>query len=436
MEKSKHEYTSNIIPYEELGNFINPIEFILSINICQLLNNPKNNLILNRNNKMGDLINFLKPKLSSLLPYFGDPNVIITYTPHDYGYDFRVNPIELINDVLYKVNGFLRYKAIDYIPFFNLDSQNGMNDFKKYVKDHLVYKYDLGNSSFINDIFKTVKTNLDSICNLYYLDINSSLKDSFSANDMLFYLAYCSLDTYSKILYKYNVVDERYMVFPYEYYQFISGNRIPDYPHKLCFNDGYKWHDDFRVMYENLVGKNFVLDDSKYRLKTYDNYFVSGIILPPGNVDKTFQNIAEYARSNMGADYKKWQKLFEMKFNFYANSGFINIVECLNGFRGYVGFVYRNDYSLFDKFYNLGGKKNILTHHEAAYALPADRLELICHDKQTVITSSKSDSRIRRVIHNDFFDTNARKIINGANVSTMSFEEGAAKNGIVRKRTI
>jgi hypothetical protein len=139
-------------------------------------------------------------------------------------------------------------------------------------------------------------------------------------------------------------------------------------------------------------------------------------------------NIA-FVRSNPNVDYDKYIKLFDVKMNYYMHSPYIKHIQGKYGLNGYIGFSYKNDYLLFDKFYNSEtidpSKRTILTHGEAIYGLPADRLSVIKGTKQDIVEAKKVDDRIRKVNHtpNYSFINKLDGIIYGPNLSLKSFDQ-------------
>ena len=423
VEKSNHKYYGKKIPYEELTNFIEPIEVYIPISLSSLSNftGYDDDALI----KLKKCVTCRYSKLYSNFPflksYFNKMDGIslkslrsITYTPHLTGYDFRFHPVEITNSIFHAL-------GYDYtIPFINLDDKLGMN----YLKD---YTY-----SYCNNILKKeadplkrtivfeLKDNYDKICEEYNEPAN--IKDYIIPKDTLFFLAYRSLDLFEK------TDDYKYLFFAKEYYEHVSKMETSEYPHMIYRQQtGTRvWFDNFRKEYEEHVPKCLDISPNRVLLKN-SGVLIAYEILKPGEVEKVITDTVRRSRASSNVDYKKYQKLFEEKMNFYLNSPRIRTIMGLYGLRGYMGFLYNNEYLVFDKFYNGDTedktKKTILTHGEAIYTLPSDKFELLTKStKQEIIEEKKRDLRIRKFNHNNTFVPRVQKLIDGPNVSTSTFD--------------
>ncbi len=418
MAKSNHIYRTFDIPYEELNNFINPISINIDIPYMDILQ------ISNKKEEMSKKISSYYQSILSHMPNIKSTINSrslskITYTAHTFGYDFRINPITFINDVLEAIN--LNYS----IPRINLDSTQG----KEYFKDYL--------RSYVNDvkriepdklpILEELQNNIDYLLNTVYdVSLDPYIGDNIIPKDALFYLAYTSLVLYEK------TEDKKYTIIPYEYFKYVSHMNTSYYPHWLYIPDRYQKeaYTDFRYEYKEKLGEDYYIDDTPYLLNDSEIY-LAWDILKPGMVDRIVTDMYHRGRAGSNVDYAKYQRLFEMKMNYYNNSGYNRNIIGKYGLLGYMGFTYPNEYLVFDKFHNSEtidpSKKTILTHGEAIYSLPSDRFSIIGYDKQSVLEERKIDDRIKKINHNETVIKRLDPVVHGPNVSTSTFAEESEK---------
>lgn len=421
MEKSRHYYRNSMIEFSELHNFIEPVRANICIPYASVINNMIDKSDYSTEAYIADVFNELIneniPTLRRKMMSMTKRQIAcVTYNTHIDGYDFRFNPIDIVNRIF-------KYLELDYsIPFINLDNTFGMEYFKDYVRS---YMNDIRRTCSVSEkvaIIEEVNANIDKICDVYYnTKINGYMERNCIPKDALFYLAYSSLGYFEE------TGDINYLVFAKEYYDHVSHMRTSQYPHRISM-DGYSrvWFEDYRFKYESILDKPEI-DIEKLKL-TDDEVLLAWDILKPGMVEREIRDAVAKTRASSNVDYEKYQKLFEMKMNYYLSSPYYKFIQGKYGLNGYVGFSYRNDYLLFDKFHNSEtidpSRKTVLTHPEAIFALPADRFGLIS-GKQVIIDAKKEDSRIKKINHtsNGSFINKLDGIVKGPNVSTMSFDE-------------
>jgi hypothetical protein len=422
MAKSSHDYYYGI-PYNELKNFIEPVGANVNISMNEMRRLVKDPERLNR------LVNNIYDEIIKHLPSLGDVfsaseyaklNKIktITYTAHTSGYDFRINPIDLVNNIM-------KHYGLEYrLPFFNMDSEYAKNCLKDYL---LAIAKDLERKgedlSFAAMVVDQMLDSFDFICGLYDIDLDKYLRNNIKPKDMLFYLAYKHLDLFEK------TNDWTYLAYPYEYYYHVSKMDTSQWPCHIIL-DGRKdslWYTDFREEYNKVVGAKY-MPTADYLLTDHD-VLVAWDIMQPGMVERELKDIAELSRAASNVDYDKYQKLFEAKLAYYLTSPYVKYIKGKYGLSGYVGFSYPNEYIIFDKFHNSDtldqNKKTILTHGEAIFAVPSDRFSVVRGTKQDVIEAKKTDERIKKINHtnNLSFLKRLDDVIKGPNVSTALFED-------------
>jgi hypothetical protein len=423
MHKSTHNYTiSSGIKNEELTNFINPINMTLFVPKCELYN------VFHTTIETDAYFKRYFKEIFDLIPNYPDDMIIkfingrtgITYTPHTSGYDFRFHPIDFFNELFQSMR-------LDYeIPFINLDNGYGMNYLKDYVRAYINdFKRDKSKENLSNyetkvKVMEDIDKNLDQICHMYYTSLDNMIDHNVVAKDMLLYLAFTSLNKYEQ------TKDEKYLVFPYEYYTYVSHMRTSPFPHMVQMGNQRLWFNEFRTKYSSLYDPSIRVDDNKHILNDHE-LLLAWDILKPGMLERQIRDTHEYARSAPNVDYDKYLALFEKKMQYYMNSPYINYIQGKYGLNGYIGFSYKNEYLVFDKFHNSETidptKKTILTHGEAIYALPSDRFDVVKGDKQRVIDARKADPRIIKINHTPSFTDRLDDVIQGPNVSYTTFDK-------------
>ena len=415
--KSKHLFPNGIIPYEELTNFVEPISVTLPVPLEDLrsIGGTKGNDFYNRYREMLNRIFNHMPLLDKKLSNNKDNINIISYTPHEDGYDFRINPINFINSILKEL------KYDEEIPFFNLD--NDKDAFKGYTKS-VIKKLKDKKSGEDKELLDELYNNVDYISSLYNAKVNTDIINNnfILAKDALLYLAYTSLLKYRE------TGKGEYARIPYEYYHYISHMETSMFPHKVDIGKNRRiWFDTFRRIYEYSLGKEYILEFNKYALSNH-TYACGWEILKSGDNEEVFREAREAIhRGNRGLNDERNRKMYMMKTDFYQSSPYKCMIKGVYGLRGYIGFVYPNDYLVYDKFYNNDDAKvkTILSHPEAIYSVPSDKIIVTSYDKQTLKEVMKEDFRIVKNNHtmNGSFIEKIDKIIKGPNLSTKSFEE-------------
>ena len=432
MEKSKHIYNNFKIPYEELTNFIEPIEMTLPIYLGSLgsLVDPHTDNITKIREYVGDRYNDLYSKFPFFKSSFSRMRErrlkalrSISYTPHQEGYDFRFHPIDITNGIFHSL-------GYDYkIPFINLDDRVGM----KYLKDYAYSYYEDILRKELDPLKRTIVSELedkyDKICDEYQEPAN--IKPYILPKNALFFMAYSSLDQYER------TKDIRYLLLAKEYYDHVSRMNTSDYPHKILRQrTGSKvWFDDFRSEFEKEVPEDTDFSTGKIKLRK-NGILLAFEILKPGEKEKIINDTVKRSRAASNVDYEKYQKLFEQKLNFYLKKPNIATIMGKYGLSGYMGMIYDNEYLVFDKLFNTDyeniKRRTILTHGEAIYALPSDRFSILeGSTKQDIIEAKKEDERIKKLNHTETFIPRVEKIIDGPNVSTSTFEKEMEKTKVL-----
>ena len=423
--KSKHEFVNKIIPYSELKNFIEPITVTIPIPVADLeyIGGRKKEEFHAKYKKI--LCSILK-SMPNITNKIGDRKIeeiaLLSYTPHENGYDFRINPIDMINSIM------LLLGVREKIPFFNLDDEKSRLVFKEYTK-RTVDRLKETNINLSAE-FDELSSNIDYIDSLYSLSIEADIrKNNFIlAKDALLYLAYSSLISYSATQKK------EYIRIPYEYYHYIGHMNTSAFPHKIRVgNSAFVWFDNFMKYYETSVGKHYIPVFNEFSLENKE-CLCGWEILKSGGREETFEEASKIvSRLNTGKNDERNMKLFMMKTNFYQSSPYKVMIKGRFGLNGYIGFVYDNDYIVYDKLYNNedvpNEKKTILSHPEAIYSIPSDRLIITTYNKQQIKDIKEQDPRIVKTNHtiSGTFLRRIDDIIKGPNLSTKTFDEAVVE---------
>ena len=425
MEKSNHKYYNGQIPYYEITHFIEPISALITIPYYEVDNITDS---LESTEKVRNYMEIIYNEYYAKLPLLnrmikGDKfrNKLyksLTYTPHLTGYDFRLHPIQIMNTL------FCDFKYDYRIPFINIDSKLGMKYLKDYILSFCIEALRKETDQYKVGILHEIKSNIDHVCEIYNVPID--IKKYILPKDALFYLAYRSLDTFEV------TKDPRYLIFAAEYYDHVSHMKTSQYPHMISLH-GYSkrvWFDDFRAEYREQTPECLDVTPNKYLLTDQD-VFLAWDILKPGEAEKTIRETMQKARAHSNVDYEKYQKLFEEKMNFYLRSPYVKHIAGKYGLSGYMGFAYKNEYLVFDKFHNSDTlnptRRTILTHGEAIYALPSDKFSILSDTKQRIIKEKETDERIKKLNHTETFIPRVEQIIYGPNVSTSTLEKEIEK---------
>ena len=420
--KSKHIYIGCKIPYEEVKNFIEPVEMTIPIPLIDFESIKGSNcqeFIKNFENLYKNLMQKM-PVINSKMELYDLYRIgCISYTPHEEGYDFRFNPIDIYN------NFFKYLGSNEKISFINLDKEDSMRFLKDEIKKTIEKLKKSIDNEYKLQALNELDSNKDYICKAYYFDLEDYLiKNNYILpKDVLFYLSYASLKLYEE------TKEGVYKIMPYEYYKEVSHMKTSDFPHMIRF-DGQKklWFNNFREDYERIITTKYFPMFNIYSLKS-KQILCAWEILKPGCDDKEIKDFVEKVHNNSGKLNEIFRKLFEMKVNYFTNSGYKAMIKGCYGLDGYVGFAYDNDYITYDKFYNServpDERKTILSHPEAIYSIPSDSIRLTILDKQLLKDIMAKDHRIIKTNHtlSGSFMKKLDAIKNGPNVSTISFEK-------------
>ena len=416
-QKSEHIYYDKYIPFEELNNFVEPLKMNINIPMDEF-----HSFIQNRIWEI-ELEQYLKKiyrDLLSTMPEIRrvvdvDKIVSMTYNTHTSGYDFRINPIDVINNILKELE-------INYsVEFIDLDGPFGI----EYLKERFKEASKRLKKTYVDKEkeIDCIKDNLNNICNLYNIKLDDKLEKMCIPKTLLYYLAYKALKMYIE------TDNETYLIYAREYYYNVSHMKTSQYPHTIKIKNLNLWYESFIKEYEQVKENagTFILKEHQLS----EGIQCAGVeILRPGKIDREFRDVLARAKANPTIDdHEKWEELFRMKINYYMSSGYKKCISGIYGLTGYTGFSYRNDYIIFDKFYNDDktnlGIKNLLTHEEAIYTFPADRFVLVKETKQTINKEKQKDHRIVKINHtiNGSFRSKLGDIIYGRNLSNKTTDE-------------
>ncbi len=427
--QGNHVFPNGIVTQQELRTFINPIKMTLSIpyrDIPEISGKKSDECIRELHHLFKDIFEKLIPTMNQHQIH----NVsCISYTPHSNGkslfgdkytgFDFRIHPVDLTNRILKEIG------INDQIPFINLDDPNAKEAYMNHL-DRILRKNKTSIlDSNLLDIANELQANKEHIYDLYEYPIEKLLYggNMLLPKDALFYLACESLLKYKE------TNDRVYKILPYEYYKYVGPMEGILYPHSINIRGQRMWFDDFNIEYEQTIGKLYI---PLFNEKALDEkeIIVGWEIFKKGAKDEETEEQIKRVISSRSAssNLEKYRKLYEMKVNFFRQSSYKAMIKGKFGLQGYVGFVYPNDYLIYDKFYNSDHvpdeKKTILSHPEAIYSLPSDLIELTAVDKQTLKKLKEEDERILKNNHtmNGSFINRLDNITRIPNVSTESFE--------------
>lgn len=428
MDKDIH-ISDREINLDGMKNFIEPIKLNTNIPFCDI-----KNIIRRESDSYNFILNVyaeLLEKMPTLRKYVMDNHfseiACITYNPHLDGYDFRFNPIEILNNIF----KFIRTDLS--IPFIDLDKPDGIKYLKEFVISCINQTKLFDSNEERIKILDEIKSNINSICDVYRINLTKKIKAEVVPKDVVFYVAFKNLVMYAR------TKDEKYLVYPKEYYEKILDMQDTFYPHKIFFDGTPKkyWFTDFSNIYEQVVNLDESIDIEPYLLSDGD-ILVAWQIIPAGKLVLNNDFVGRYMGTNHHSSDAKDEALFNLKLGFYRNSPYTNTLIGLYGLSGYVGFSYPNEYLICDKFYGKTNSDKLkYAKDEAIYAAPADRFDVLKKDKKQIAVEKALDPRIKKFNHTttgSFIDK-LEGVVNGPRVSEKTFDEViSSENKILIKK--
>lgn len=425
---SSREY----ITYEELTNFIEPLKITIDIPLykgCKIVNG---NCLEQLHDIKIEVLNNLLPSLASNLKEELANSWHITYIPHKESYSLGLSPKSLVETILKKL-----YIIDNKLPFYDLDEERDITFFKnavlyrfKEINDSLTNnpsKYvDLKDKKmrkvYYNQAFKPIyddlKSNIDKLLEVKDINLQPLLDKTMVYKNCLFYITLASMKELERTSLP------KYSVLPKTYYEKVISPDALQWP-RFLFIDGktYNVHDfvdEYLELYKNKPNLFNELATDKLGVNIYKGSFE---ILPAGKINRnTVQSINKEASKTKNT---KYEKLYQTKIDYYFHTNIKHLLVGTYGLKGYYGFAYHNDTVVADKLFNNPLTNTILTHNEAIYTLPSDRLEVIALDKQTIKDERARDNRILKINHDPKYNwiNKINDIIERESNSICTFEE-------------
>ena len=399
-------------------------------------------------NNYYDAVNTIKKfNMAILDDFYGDrfPNIkkalSDTITPslvYDEGWRLEITTDNIINSILYSFGSSYRVKR------FNDDNSESKK--KRVIREfgdikNRMYTFDINrlNDSLSYEITGSFKdkgrdfSNLrEEICgfitNTKYLiadddfdyiydnNIGDVLDDYYEPKNLLYTLAVSSLLKLAK--YK----DKDYNLLPNTYYERISKVGSSPFAKTTVINKRkYFGYDVFNKMYNEIKNNTDLLDRSV--IDNIDILFDKFIFIKDGEgYDK--QKVTCRGRNKFQLKEENLKELRDKK-RFFADTNYKHRMIGVDSLDGYMGFVYDNNYIIFERFYR-DKNRSKPAHGEAIYVMPADKLLLSLSNKQEIMEYIKSnpDSGVFRIIHKgDNYKDKVNSVINSQDISTESFDD-------------
>ncbi len=400
------------LTYEELTNFIEPLKITIDIPLykgCKIVNDDC----------LKELFKIKLEVINNILPNISDTqkrdiayNWNITYIPHKDGYTIGLSPISLINTIYKKLS------LNNTVSFYNLDEDSDKEIFKNAILNYLNKVSTTYNKNYLlKPVLEDLKNNMDKLFAIKDIDLKPLLDKTMSYKNCLFYLVLSSMKELEK------TAKTKYSILPKKYYEEVV---IPDslqWPRYLYIDKKIYSLQDFVDEYQFLLNNSPNLFNTSAIDKLGVNIYRGSFeLLPSGNITR---NTIQKIQKESNIDYDKYKKLYENKINYYFHTNFKSILMGTYGLKGYYGFAYNNDTIVADKLFNSPLTKSILTHDEAIYTLPSDRLEVIALDKQSIKVEKSKDIRINKYNHDPKYNwiNKINKIIESNSNSLCTFEE-------------
>ena len=420
------------ITYEELTNFIEPLKLTIDIPLykgCKIVNNE---CLEKLHNIKLEILNNLLPSLAPSLKEELANSWHITYIPHKESYSLGLSPKSLIETILKKL-----YVIDNKLPFYNFDDDKD----KSFFKNATLYKFKELNdaltknpSKYINikdkrirkvyynqafkPIYEDLKNNIDKLIDIKDIDLKPLLDKTMIYKNCLFYIVLASMKELERSSLS------KYSVLPKTYYEKVISPDALQWPRYIFINGKtYSIHDfvdEFLELYKNKPNLFNELATDKLGVNIYKGAFE---IIPAGKINRnTVQSIKnEVSKTN----YTKYEELYQTKIDYYFHTNIKHLLMGTSGLKGYYGFAYNNDTVVADKLFNNPLTNTILTHNEAIYTLPSDRLEVIALDKQSIKEERTRDNRILKINHDSKYNwiNKINTIIKNESNSMCTFEE-------------
>lgn len=358
-------------------------------------------------NIFGKNFNFLND-----LVLYGEP--VLAYD-NNLGWTLCITPNSIINDILRLVGSKTRVDNY-YLPIDNTLSIK--NQQKQYLLD--VLNKEKQNQTITNkQILDTTINNIDYILNYSYVDLDK--RDNISYKAFIYYMA---LDCLKRMEEGQTILCD----LPLVYYERVSKPGISEWPHTV-------WHDNKPYFtydpYNERLEKLFKSKPALFQKPTRDQlYHVLNCLefLPSGHITRNFTT-AHTSKGTVKFNPSAFKRLKEnearMKFyeSFDRQEAFIGTGGGLNG---YFGYVFPNNYVIFDKFYT-NYQTKYPAKDQAIYAFPADKFMYSLLTKPAIMAISQTDKTIKRINHTGAWQSKIEEIFNGPDVSSVDFDTMMAR---------
>ena len=352
------------------------------------------------------------------------------------GLNKSINTSKITNkDEFYNfINEFKR----EIIFSFEIDMRNSSNNKEQVLLRNNIYRY-------INDILKTLLSAENALNKKIELQINEEkeLRENkkkletgkekhISWKNLMYYTSIKALNIFD------NTNNLKYYRYAKNYYLNVSMNMKAEFPNGMYVDGEF-----FDYHYSNYNTKFMNVRDNHFssvlvRLNIEDKDTVT--------VDRTLKN-GHGMRGIVGTgtntpkkkqDFSKINATLARKITFYQGlSGKCQgVINSLDTDINYIGYVFPNNYVVFDKFYDVSkdGTKVVPATNNAVYITTLDVLESCDQDRSKIrrYISANHDYKAFRFNHTDAdsYQDRINEIIEYSNISTTSFKEYKLKHEI------
>ncbi len=278
--------------------------------------------------------------------------------------------------------------------------------------DILRDKYKENKAKFIDDVIDGV----DKIFLLTDYDIQKKLEGKIRYKNLLHYLSVKSLDLLD------STNDIRYSVIPKEYYDEVSSIKKAEYPNQLYMEDRvYSYnYDTFNKRFKTLFTRYPIIFEQEIGISKINIIDKFDIIKKDRFTDEISSVYVKYKikknrKGKQAKNKKELDDMLENKMLFYRElikmkdenneNIVISPIKGKNDLFGYYGFVLKNNYIVFDKFYTISETDNTIkpVSNEAIYILPIDLFMKLEGSKQKMMKYIRHNKNgyIKRIYHNN-----------------------------------
>jgi hypothetical protein len=405
-----------ILDKEELKTFMEPSEIEYPFCFLEFVNqkNNRSEYLIEKKNRLytniftkifGADFNGLKT-----MALYSQP--VLAYDKTE-GWNISITTNSIINDILRHIDSKTRVDDY-YLPIDN--SLNKKEQKKQYLLDVLNKELSEQRCCTNKEIIKKAIEKIDLIMNCKYVDLDR--RGDITTKSLAMFLA---LECLKGMEQGNNLLCD----FANTYYERVSKPASSAWPSTIWFEgEPYFTYSPFNERYEKLLKKDVKAFQKPTKFNQY--HILSSLsFLPSGKIDRNFMEMrtskgtvrfnpeAILTRMHENEKRMKFYESFDRKEAFVAQG---------EGLDGYFGYVFPNNYIVFDKFFT-----NYETRYPAGsnaiYAMTADKFLYSEFDKQTMTKIAKEDPTVFKFNHYGAWKSRIKEVYEMPDISQEDFED-------------